>query len=258
MTDLVRTPRPRRTPRRRAAALAAATLLALAGAALAHGGWGGGPAGLDGRGPAAMLTPRAMQALPLGTELTVASFAEDPAEGATPRAILTATVGEVSEVAFAEDVRAAAQDAAFLQVEVGPRTRRVELPEDAAPRRASAGRLPGIGALELGQTVEVAVFAAREDAAPRTTLRFAYGEDSAAAFRAELEEALADAAAVEVTLPAQERTVDLTAVRERRQAPGMGWRDGPRGPGMGWRDGPGGPGMGWRDGPGGPAAPGRR
>jgi hypothetical protein len=289
MTDLVRTPRSRPTLRRSAAALAAATLLALAGTALAHGGWGAGPGGLDGRGPgapgatyglgamhgpagmrhhgafgagvrrsgaagpAATLTPRAMQALPLGTDVTVTSYAEDPAEGAAPRAILTATVGEVSEVAFVQDVRAEAEEAAFLQVEVGPRTRRVELPEDAGARPGMAGRLLGVGALELGRTVEVDVFAAREDAAPQATLRFTYGEDSAAAFRAELEEALADAGAVEVTLPAQRRTVDLTALRPWRQAPDGGW-----GPGRGWRDGPRGPGMGWRDGPADLDRPGRR
>jgi hypothetical protein len=307
MTDLVRTPtRPRQALRRSAAALAAATLLALAGTALAHGGWGAGPGGLDGRGPAApgwmhgpgasygpgamhgpagmrhhgafgaglrrggaagpvaTLTPRAMQALPLGTDVTVTSYAEDPAEGAAPQAVLTATVGEVSEVAFVQEVGAAAQEAAYLQVEVGPRTRRVELPEDAAARPATAGRLPGLGALELGQTVEVAVFGGRDDAAPQATLRFSYGEDSAAAFRAELEDALADAAAVEVTLPAQQRTVDLSAVRARRQAPdggwgpGMGWDDRPRGPGMGWGDAPRGPGMGWGDGPADPRRPGRR
>lgn len=167
----------------------------------------------------------ALHRLPLGTEVTVETFAADPAEGAEPAATLTLTVGEDSEAAFAEQVAAAREDAAFLRTTLGERTRRVELADDApfagrpgARFGAMAGATPGgmlgvmgVGGLEDGQTVSVAVFGAADDAAPSATLSFTYGVDSAAAFHAQLQDALEGAAAVEVTLPARVRTVDLSA-----------------------------------------------
>jgi opacity protein-like surface antigen len=223
-----------------------------------------GPTGTRGPGAGALRIPAAMQGLPLGTEIAVTTYAEDPAKGAVPLETLTATVGEVSEVAFAEEIRAAAAEAAYLQIDVGERTQRVELADTALadselPRRAGAGRLPGLRTLEQGQTVEVAVYASAEDASPQTTLRFTYGVDSAAAFRAALNDAFEEAAVLEVTLPAQERTIDLSArpagfgAHDGAFGPGMGWRDGARGgPGMGFQDGASGPGTGFHDGPRGP------
>jgi hypothetical protein len=218
-------------------------------------------------GPAQRI-PFAMQGLPLGTEITITTYAEDPAEGAAPIDTLTATVGEDSEVAFAEEVRAAATEAAYLRIDVGERTQRVELSDTALadtelPRRAHAGRLPGLRTLEQGQTVEVAVYASAEDASPQTTLSFTYGEDSAAAFRAALNDALDEAAVLEVTLPAHERTLDLSArpagfgAQDGAYGPGMGWRDGATRPGMGFQDGAYGPGSGFQDGPRGPGMRGR-
>ena len=287
------TPRTNRSLRRTATALAAAATLALATPALAHGGWtsgwnagnaprAGGPGALHApgtaygpgvmrapgaafgpgatHGPAAMRAPGAarripgaMQGLPLGTQITVTTYAEDPTEGAAPLDTLAATVGEVSEVAFAEEIRVAAEDAAYLQIDVGERTRRVELPDTELPRRAAPGRLPGLRTLEQGQTVEVAVYASAEDADPQTTLSFTYGEDSAAAFRAALTDAAGDAAVLEVTLPAHERTVDLSALPA-----GLGAQDGAFGPGMAWGDAARGPAMGFQDGARGPGMRGRR
>lgn len=171
----------------------------------------------------------ALQRLPLGTEVTVETFAADPDGGAEPVATLTLTVGEDSEAAFAEQVAAAREDAAFLRTTLGERTRRIDL-ADAAPfagrpgvrsgamSDAMSGATPGatfgamgVGGLDDGQTVTVAVFAAADDAAPGATLSFTYGVDSAAAFHAQLQDALEGAAAVEVTLPERVRTVDLSA-----------------------------------------------
>jgi hypothetical protein len=221
-----------------------------------------GPAGSRTAGPARRI-PFAMQGLPLGTEITITTYAEDPAEGAAPIDTLTATVGEVSEVAFAEEIRAAAAEAAYLQIVVGERTQSVELPDTEVPRRGAPERLPGLRTLEQGQTVEVAVYASADDAGPQTTLSFTYGEDSAAAFRAELNDALDEAAVLEVTLPAHERTLDLSArpaglgPQDGAFGPGMGGRTGAHRPGMGFQDGAYGPGSGFQDGPRGPGMRGR-
>lgn len=206
---------------------AAAASLLVATPVLAHGGaWGSGrdaarqaaPMGaMHGYGmhlgAADTMLPGMLQRLPLGTEVTVTTFAGDPAEGAEPTATLQAVVGETSEVAFAEQLASASAEATHLTVEVGPRTERIDLAAvDGA--RAPMGRL-GVsrGALAMGDTIEVAVFAAADDADPVTTLSFTYGEDSEAGFRAELADAAANAAAIEVTHPAHIRTIDLSAPR---------------------------------------------
>lgn len=223
-----------------------------------HGGtfggdvFGGMHGGMHGRSLGHVLAPAALQRLPLGTDVTVDVFDADPAEGAQPVATLTATVGETSEVAFAGEVQAAAADAAFVTVGTGPRTARVALDVDAAPRRAPMAGLMRFGALEPGQTVQVAFFGGQDDAAPSTTLTFTYGEDSAAAFQQAVVDAAAEAAVAEVALPAQVRTVDLSAT------PWSGARDatGARGYGMGRGDERGyGPGMGRHVQPGGGFGP---
>jgi hypothetical protein len=262
-TTIDRTKAPRRARRAGWIAAAAATGLLLATPVLAHGGaWSGGwgarggdamggtpthpmagmrPGGWmrPGVGPAGggpgggmrfgdagaqALMPGMLQRLPLGTEVSVALYAADPAEGAEASVDLSATVGETSEAAFAQELATAAQDAAFAVVRIGPRVQRVDL-SDAGVRTplAMLGRMGG--QLDFGDTVEVALYAAADDAAPSTTLSFTYGEDSEAAFRADLAEAAADAAYAEVTLPAQARTVDLSA------RPFAGAPDG-SGPGM--------------------------
>ena len=253
-TRIDTTEAPRRARRTGWIAAAATAGLLLATPVLAHGGaWGGGwgarggdalgttpphpmtgmrpgggmPFGVGQRvgaaGPLGMVSGM-LQRLPLGTEVNVALYAGDPAEGAAATASLSATVGETSEAAFAQELAAAAEEAAFAVVELGPRVRRVEL-GDAGVRapQAMLGRMAG--QLEFGDTVEVALYAAADAATPSTTLSFTYGEDSEAAFRAQLAEAADGAAAAEVTLPAQSRTVDLAA------RPFAGARDG-YGPGM--------------------------
>jgi hypothetical protein len=182
-----------------------------------HAGAGAGTSGM-------------LQRLPLGTEVSVALYGADPVEGGEATATLAATVGETSEAAFAQELASAAEDAAFLVVEIGPRVRRVDLSDATA--RAPLGMLGRMGGpLEFGDTIEVALYAAADDATPSTTLAFTYGEDSEAAFRAELAEAAADAAVAEVTLPAQTRTLDLSARPFAGTPDGSGYGPG-YGPGM--------------------------
>lgn len=237
------TPVPTSAPRRarRASWIAAATAgLLLATPALAQGGaWspgGGGAMGdaptrpmvgmrsgggmrpdlgrggamrFGGAGPRAAL-PELLQRLPLGTEVSVALHDGDPAEGAEATDRRTAVVGETSEVAFAQELADAAQGATFAVVEVGPRVQRVELAD--ADGRAPLARLArALDRLDLGATVEVALYADAGDTSPSSTLSFTLGQDSEAAFRAELADAAADAAVAEIALPAQERTIELGA-----------------------------------------------
>ena len=196
-----------------------------------------------------MMLPGMLQRLPLGTTVTVSLYAEDPSGGAEVTTTLTATVGETSEAAFAQDLQDAVGDAAFMTVDLSERTERIDLtavPDGA--RRAPLGFLARAGGpLEFGQTIEVAFFAAEDDASPTTSLSFTYGEDSEAAFRQAIEDAREGAVAVQVTLPAQSRTIDLASLpyageHMSRTAPGTfgsigapGMRGGPgiggRGPG---------------------------
>jgi hypothetical protein len=226
----------RRSRRVRRLATAAATCLLLATPALAHGGAGrpGGAERFGGAPRPAVAGARApiagmLQRLPLGTEVTVALYAADPAEGAEAIATLAAVVGETSEAAFGQELATAAEDAAFAVVQVGPRVRRIDLADAGA--RAPLGWLGRTGRrLAFGDTIEVALYAGADDAAPTTTVRFTYGEDSEAGFRAQVGDAAADAAAAEVTLPAQERTIDLSArpFAGAREGVGPGPRTPPR------------------------------
>ncbi len=184
--------------------------------------------------PLAPLAPMSLQRLPLGTEVTVEVYDADPAEGAMPVATLSATVGETSEVAFADEVRAATADAAFVSVATGPRTVRVVLDGDADPSRSPLAGPMRFGALQRGQTIEVAFYEGADDAVPSSTTTFTYGEDSAAAFHERVAQAAAEAEVAEVTLPAQARTVDLSAASRygdrgaiRRPGPGTGRGYGP-------------------------------
>lgn len=151
------------------------------------------------------------QQMPLGTVLTVEVFDADPATGAAPIAELTATVGETSEVAFADELEAASSDAAFLRISVSERTRRIDVAgTDTFPGRAARLGVP-LHHLEIGESIEIAFYAADGDVVPSTTLSFHYGEDSAAAFQSQLAEALEGAAVADVTLPALQRIVNLKA-----------------------------------------------
>lgn len=193
--------------------------------------------------PLAPLSPLTLQRLPLGTEVTVEAYDVDPADGAQPVATLSATVGETSEVAFADEVQAATADAAFVSVTTGRRTVRVALDAGTELRRTPLAGLMRFGALPRGQTVEIVFYADADDAAPSTTATFTSGQDSAAAFRERVAQAAAQAAFAEVALPAQERTLDLSATRrsealEATPRPGDGMGRG-HGPGVGRHGRPG-------------------
>lgn len=157
---------------------------------------------------------------PLGTSVTIDLFAADPEEGGELIATFEAVVGETSESAFAQQVEDAVMDAAFARITLGERTERIVLPsqDDTTTARQPGMRraLPRVDqALAVGDTVIVNVFANEADASPTTTLTFTQGRDSAAAFREAAEQAMRDAAVLEVTLPASTRTIDLQAMASR-------------------------------------------
>lgn len=157
------------------------------------------------------MLPGMLQRLPIGTTVTVAAYDADPAEGADATNSWTAVVGETSEVAFAQQVQDALSDAAFLTLDVGERTERIDL--TAANPRAPIGFLGRTaGPLELGQTISVAFYASADDATPSTTLTFTFGEDSMAAFQEAVATATAESEVAEVTRPAHSRTLDLSSL----------------------------------------------
>ncbi|MDZ7802071.1 MAG: hypothetical protein U5K81_14935 [Trueperaceae bacterium] len=175
--------------------------------------------------------PFGLRALPLGTDVRVSLFEADPADGAEPVATLSLRVGSDSESTFLGQLAAALEDAAFARIETSERVVTLEGGDDAVtPGRGDFGAraVPCLACLEDGQTVTVEVYEAEDGEASRT-LSFTQGVDSAIAFAEELRQAAAEADHLEVTLPATERTVDLSvqavAVRDGpRFSPMMGWR----------------------------------
>ncbi len=158
--------------------------------------------------------------------VTVQVYDAEPADGVTPTQTLTLTVGEDSEVAFAEALADAREDAAFLRIEVGEQTRTIDLPEasDQADERVlrggrddALGFAPRLVGLETGDVVRAVFYAGdpAEGAAELANLSFTYGESSAIGFRQAFAEAAAEADVVVVTTPPTERVVDLTATAER-------------------------------------------
>lgn len=210
----------------------------------------------DGRGGPLGVIGAPLGRLGLGTEVTVETFDADPSDGAAA-ALSTATliVGETSESAFAAEVMTAAESAAYLRVSTGPSTVRIDLPsgEEGATYGGRRGGmlLQGldVGQLADGATITVAFHASTESVEPSTVLSFTEGTDSMIGFRAAVMAAMHDAAAVEVTMPATERIVDLAAMRAHRLERGEAAPGGAMGPGR--RGMPGTPGM-----PGMPRTPG--
>jgi hypothetical protein len=167
--------------------------------------------------------------LALGTTVTVEVFDAEPTEGVEPTETLTLTVGEDSEIAFAEALAAARDGAAFLRIQTGEQTRTIDLPdadEDGAahvatpvgPRFGQRSTLaPSLAGLETGDVVTAVFYAGDPDAgaAELETMTFVYGESSAIGFQNAFAEAAQDADYVVVTTPPSERVVELTAMAER-------------------------------------------
>ena len=193
-----------------------------------------GPAGAHGRAPMAVRGGAALPLLarlPIGTAVEVAFHDADPASGAEAVTALAITVGVDSEAAFGEalaEARAAAAEweTAYLVVTTSEIRRTIELPEADAtdlPRRGDAFLLRLLPAgLDDGDTVTVELFDADPDEGGSLleTLAFVHGVDSAIGFRADVEEALADAAVAVVTSSPRSMTLDLEALDERAHALG--------------------------------------
>jgi len=228
-TQEVQEPSRKRTGRRVTKILLVMTLvlgLLIAPRVLAHGVFGDAQRGGRGDMQRDFVTQTLMR-LPLGTEIAIDLFNEDPAEGATATARFEAEAGVTSESALASELEAPLAEANYVQISVGERTERIVLPaleaDDAVHRmRGLPIRLMGFAE---GDAVSVAFFATEDASSATQTLEFTQGVDSAAAFQASIETALADAAVVEVTLPAQTQTIDLTQrAHTQRMGQGMGER----------------------------------
>ena len=169
-----------------------------------HGGFG---RGFGGRGFGGRLA--------LGTDVTYTFYDGDPEAGGTVTDTLDFTYGEDSEVAFAEALATARENAAFAVIQTSEQTRTLELNTDDTDgdnnRRGNSLRSLGRG-LNDDSTLTVTFYDGDPEAGGQVTetLSFTYGESSEAGFAAEVEAASEDAAFVTVTTSPQERTVDLS------------------------------------------------
>lgn len=166
--------------------------------------------------------------LALGTVVTVEVYDTAPGEGVEPVETFTLIVGQDSEVAFAETLAAARDEAAYLRIETGAQTRTIDLPDEDElgefiGRRGHGGRpglAPSMAGLETGDVVSAVFYDGDPDegAGELTRLTFTYGESSAIGFRHDLAEAAEDADYVTITTPATERLVDVATQAERSAA----------------------------------------
>jgi hypothetical protein len=197
---------------------------------LAQGRFGIGPHGTGGPAAAAAAFGQRgapvgnhaalLQRLPIGTTVTATLFDGDPESGAEAITTLTITIGEASEAAFAQELQAAQEGAAFLRYDIGEATRTIALGDDAgaaALRRGPAafafGSGIGVGmhAMHDGDAMTIDFYAddPAAGAEPVQTLRFTQGVDSAPEFAQALHAAAADAAYAVATTGPRSITVDL-------------------------------------------------
>ena len=152
--------------------------------------------------------------LALDTTVQVTFYDGDPAAGGTVTDTLPFTYGQDSEVAFAQALAEARQNAQYVTVNVGEQTRTVDLSTVTLPTN-NRGLLPrelaGARGLQEGSTVTATFY----NSDPATggqatdTLTFTYGTDSEAAFADNFATAAEDAAFVTVTTSPQTYTVNL-------------------------------------------------
>ena len=152
--------------------------------------------------------------LALNTTVQVTFYDGDPAAGGTVTDTLDFTYGQDSEVAFAQALNEAQQNAQYVAVNVGEQTRTVDLSAVTLPDRGR-GLLPrelaGARGLQDGGTLTATFY----DGDPATggqatdTLTFTYGTDSEAAFADNFTAAAENAAFVTLTTSPQTYTVNL-------------------------------------------------
>ena len=152
--------------------------------------------------------------LALDTTVEVTFYDGDPATGGTITDTLNFTYGQDSEVAFAQALAEAQQNAAYATVNVGEQTRTVDLSE-VTVSTSGRGLLPrevvGARGLQEGGTLTATFYNGDPEAGGTATdtLTFTYGQDSEAAFVDTFATAAENAAFVTVTTSPQTYTVNL-------------------------------------------------
>ena len=152
-----------------------------------------------------------------GSTITATFYDGNPDENANVLSTQTLNVGADSERSFANAVREAMQEAAFMVINTSEQSRTLEL----STAEESQGRRGGLRAplrgLNEGSTLTATFYDGNpeEGAAPTTSLSFTAGVDSELAFSNAFQEASSSAAYVSITTSPQERTIDLSQLRER-------------------------------------------
>lgn len=195
---------------------------------LAQHGMRGAPGGFDrmqggpgGFGFMPGLATRGDRMLTEGSTVDVIFYDADPAQGGTELSSYSLTVGNDSEVSFAQNVREAIETAAFATVKVSEQSRTIELAgTDTAVAKGFGFRGVPLRGLTEGSTLEALFYDGNpeEGATATTTLSFTAGTDSELAFDNAFQEAAASASYVTINTSAQERTVDLSQVKDRMDA----------------------------------------
>ncbi len=152
--------------------------------------------------------------LALGTTVQTTFYDGDPAAGGNVTDTLNFAYGQDSEVAFAQALDEAQQNAQYATVNVGEQTRTVDLSKVTTPlngRGLLPRELAGARGLQEDGTL-TATFYSGDPAANgqvTDTLSFTYGQDSEAGFADSFATAAENATFVTVTTSPQTYTVNL-------------------------------------------------
>lgn len=158
-----------------------------------------------------------------GSTITATFYDGNPADGATELSSQTLNVGVDSERSFAQNIREAMQEAAFVTINTSAQSRTIELPttdtEAETPQTGAERGFRGapIRGLNEGSSLEAIFYDGNPEdgAAILNSLTFTAGIDSELAFNNAFQEAATDAAFITLNTSPQERTIDLSQVRER-------------------------------------------
>lgn len=152
--------------------------------------------------------------LSIGTKVSAELYAGTPEAKGKLLKTLTYTVGEDSEVAFAQQLAEAKADAGTLVIKTGEQTQTTKLSsQSSAETRAAPLYLP-IRHLNLGSKLTATFYDGDPEQGGKAlkALSFVYGEDSEIAFEQALQAAKAEATYLQVTTSPQEQTIDLAAL----------------------------------------------
>jgi hypothetical protein len=162
-----------------------------------------------------------------GSTLNVSFYDADPSQGGTELNNYTLNVGTDSEMSFAQNVRDAMQTAAFAVVKVSAQSRTLELANTDTNEGFGFRGVPLRG-LSEGSTLEALFYETNpaDGAIATTTLNFTAGVDSELAFEKAFQDAASSASFVTLNTSAQERTLDLSQIRDRFEGTFEGRGDG--------------------------------